>query len=644
MTLTKQTFMVGVACACALTLQSRNLAGQAEVLAWGSVPGIRVEGQLMPVGGTVCALEADGKVAARTARERQRPSFTRDAGGHTVTSAFGTLSFTERVTDVGRGAAAVELTFRADSASARGGAFCIDLPRASFPGARVELVGATGSGSPRMARGLRLVAGERRLEIDFARPALVILRPAGNGSADAISVSIGVLPARSPAGSSATNRFTIRSAGSIDHSPVTLTLRVDRPGRVFDGLGGNFRIQNPTLDPKVIAYNLENMRVAWGRVEMPWRYWEPEESADPAEVPRAGRVDDRVVRAMEMARDLGKRKIPVIVSVWFPPAWAVEGELHSRPVNGVWGNALDPEKMERIYASITSYLLYLKSEYGVEAALFSFNESNLGIDVRQTGEEHAAFIRGLGAYMAAHGLATKMLLGDTADATDTTFIAPAMKDRSTWQYIGAVSFHSWRGWSDDLLTFWGNAGKTLNVPLLVGEGSTDAAAWNYPAVFQEPWFAMEEIDLYTRILSVSEPMSILQWQLTADYSVLAGGGVFRDGTELRPTQRFWNLKQLASTPPASFILPASCDREDVTCAALGDIARGEYTLHVVNNGAARSAEVSGLPEQVAELRVFVTDATRGMREGARVPVSNGRATVALEPTSFTTLRASVANR
>jgi hypothetical protein len=633
--------MVGAMCACVLALQASELAGQAEVLAWGSVPGVRVEGQLMPVGATVCALGADGRVTARTARERQRPRFTRDSGGHTVTSAFGPLSFTERVTNSGRGAAVVGVSLTADSASARGGALCIDLPRASFPGAQVELVGARGTGSSRTARGLRIASGERRLEIAFARPAPVIVRSAANGAADSLSVTVGVLPAGSSAGSTSSNRFTVRTAGPIDHSPVTLTLRADQPGRVFEGLGGNFRIQNPTLDPKVIAYNLENMRVAWGRVEMPWRYWDPEEGADPAAAARAGRLDERVVRAMEMARELGKRKIPVIVSVWFPPAWAVEGELRARPVNGVWGNELDAAKMERIYASITSYLLFLKSEYGVEAALFSFNESNLGIDVRQTGEEHAAFIRGLGAYMAAHGLATKMLLGDTADANDTTFIEPAVKDRSTWPYIGAVSFHSWRGWGDDLLTFWGDAAKALNVPLLVGEGSTDAAAWNYPAVFQEPWFAMEEIDLYTRILSISEPMSILQWQLTADYSVLAGGGIFRDSTELRPTQRFWNLKQLASTPPASFILPASCGQADVTCAALGDIAGGEYTVHIVNNGAGRPAEVSGLPNGVKELRVFVTDATRGMREGARVPVSGGRATVALEPTSFTTLRASV---
>ena len=54
-----------------------------------------------------------------------------------------------------------------------------------------------------------------------------------------------------------------------------------RPGRAFDGLGGNFRLQNPDIDPAVIRYNLENMRVAWGRVEMPWRSWHPDENVDP---------------------------------------------------------------------------------------------------------------------------------------------------------------------------------------------------------------------------------------------------------------------------------------------------------------------------------------------------------------------------
>jgi hypothetical protein len=632
MTKTNRRLTLAAAAACAALGGAGRALAQAEVMPWGSVPGIRVEGELMPLGASVCSVAADGAVLSRTARERQRPRFTRGARGHTVTSRLGPLSFAETVEDTRPGSARIDLSFRADSASAAGGALCLDLPRSEFGAESVQLVGA-----PAAARGLRIVSPRRTLTVTFDAPAAVAVRSARRQGADEVAVTIAILPAGAAAGSTARNRVAFNVTGPVDHGPVTVTLDASRPGRAFDGLGGNFRIQNPATDSGVVAYNLANLRVAWGRVEFPWRDWDPEEGADPTVAAEAGRLDPRVTRALEMARELGRRRIPVIVSAWFPPAWAVVGELHDQPVNGVWGNQLDPEKMERIYASITSYLLFLKSHYGVEPALFSFNESDLGINVRQTPREHDAFIRGLGAYLASHGLATKMLLGDTSDATATGFIGAAMADSAAWPYIGAVSFHSWRGWGDDLLTFWGNAAERLHVPLLVGEGSTDAAAWNYPDVFQEPWFAMEEINLYTRMLAISQPKSILQWQLTSDYSVLAGGGVFGDRGELRPTQRFWNLKQFASVPEGAFHLPVSCSRPDVTCAALGDVANGRYAVHLVNNGASRPAILRGLPDGVKELRVYVTDATRKMEEGARVPVVNGSASVVLEPTSFTTL-------
>src|SRR6185369_11541288 len=82
---------------------------------------------------------------------------------------------------------------------------------------------------------------------------------------------------------------------------------------------------------------------------------------------------------------------------------------------GPRGNPLNPEKMAKIKESIAGYLLYLKEKYGVEAAMFSFNESDLGINVRQTAREHAELIKTLGAHFATRGLATKLALGDTSD-------------------------------------------------------------------------------------------------------------------------------------------------------------------------------------------------------------------------------------
>jgi hypothetical protein len=293
--------------------------------------------------------------------------------------------------------------------------------------------------------------------------------------------------------------------------------------------------------------------------------------------------------------------------------------------------------MDRIKESIAGYLVYLKEKYGVEAAMFSFNESDLGINVRQTPREHAELIKTLGPYFASRGLATKLVLGDTSDANPIDFIKPAMRDPEVVKYIAAVDFHSWRGCTDEILAQWRDAARSLNVPLVVAEGSTDAAAYRYPQIFMEPQFALYEINLYTRILNIAQPKSILQWQLTADYSILAGGGIFGDQGPLRPTQRYWNLKQLASTPPRSFSLPVKCNQPGIACAALGNIAEGVYTLHIVNNGATRPATVTGLPADVKQLRMWVTDARRGMEEGGRVSVADGKAQFTLEATSFTTL-------
>jgi O-glycosyl hydrolase len=298
---------------------------------------------------------------------------------------------------------------------------------------------------------------------------------------------------------------------------------------------------------------------------------------------------------------------------------------------------LNPEKTEKIYKSIGDYLAYLKQAYGVEPALFSFNESDLGINIRHTGGKHADFIKGMGAYLASRGIVTRLLLGDNSDATTFDFILPAMNDPETHKYIGAVSFHSWRGCDNETLKKWAGAARKMNLPLIVAEGSTDAAAWNYPEIFNEQTFAMYEINLYVRICSVCQPLSILQWQLTSDYSVMTGDGIFGTTGPLRPTSRFWNLKQLASTPADAFSLQTTCSSDALNCAAFGNIARGEYAVHIINNGAGRQASVKGLPADASVFEVFVTNETKGMEKTGEVTAVNGTLQVNLLPASFTTL-------
>ena len=66
-----------------------------------------------------------------------------------------------------------------------------------------------------------------------------------------------------------------------------------------------------------------------------------------------------------MAKTLAQRRIPMILSVWVPPDWAVD---HSRKIPK--GVKLDEQKLQKIADSVADYLVFLKKNYGVEIALF----------------------------------------------------------------------------------------------------------------------------------------------------------------------------------------------------------------------------------------------------------------------------------
>ena len=86
---------------------------------------------------------------------------------------------------------------------------------------------------------------------------------------------------------------------------------------------------------------------------------------------------------------------------------------------------------------------------------------------------------------------------------------------------------------------------------------------------------------------------------------------------------FWNIKQLASTPADALAIPVRSGKKNVNCAAFGNMVRGEYAVHMVNNGAECEAVISGIPAEVKELKVYVTNTKDCMKETA-VKVENGR--------------------
>jgi len=636
-------------CLLLLTV-SGKVYSQAEVEAWGNMKGIRVDGELMKIESSLEVVRTGWSGTVSTGKERQRPKYKREGNIQTVTTRIDSFYFVQQLEDLGKGIVNVSLRFDAKRDTMLEGVFFhLKLPVTDYRKGSIQAISvhkkqpinyllATNDKDIMVAADtVRFLAAHRQLQIYFGAEKKIIVKKASNGDQSYINIFIPLQEKECKNGDSKEEKFTLVAAGTIDKAPVTVQLNAAVKGPVFAGFGGNFRLQNPKTDLPVIDYCLENMRVAWGRVEMPWQLWQPQKDSSPVDAAKAGRLNDHVRKSMEIAARLYKKGMPVILSAWFPPKWAVTGDISNGPrANGVWGNPLNTAVTNEIYQSIADYISYLKDVYGTEIALFSFNESDLGINVRQTGEEHAALIKGLGAYFVTRGLKTKMLLGDNSDATTYSFIYPAMNDPATHPYIGAISFHSWRGCDTATLQKWRAAATRMNLPLIVGEGSIDAAAWNYPLIFEEQTYAMEEIDLYIRLLAVCYPISILQWQLTADYSPLSGAGIFGNNEPLRPTQRFWNLKQLAAVPTDINAIPVTVTGASVTAAAQGNSVNGKYAIHLVNNGAARSVILKGLPAKIKSLHVFVTSKTEHYNPGKAIKVTNGQAIAYLKETSYTT--------
>jgi hypothetical protein len=614
-------------------------SAQAELQPWGNIQGIRHGDNLVKFDSKLTVENKTSGALSDTGKEQQLPKFERNGNVQKVSTEVSGVSFSVEVDDTQRNDVSISVKAKSKrSADSVRAWFSVLVPAKSMLLVNNGKPISGGVADSQLAKLLNEPVSELKIEHDghsivLKLPAKMKLRFRKENS--------GHLRVMIPLGLTKTNNETstaFRVIVTAVNDPRVAKITVDpaRAGRVFDGFGGNFRLQNAKTDPQVIDYCLSNMRVAWGRVEMPWHLWHPVREASPIDSARAGKIHPHVENSMRMAQRLSNMKIPVILSAWSAPEWAIIGKpLHGPGPDGVRGNPLNDRYTAELYKSIGDYIAYLKEKFGVDIVMFSFNESDLGINIRQTGEEHARLIKGLGQHFRSRGLPTQMLLGDNSDANTYEFIYPALNDKSTHEYIGAVSFHSWRGWDHPTLSKWYEAALRIDRPLIVGEGSIDAQAWGYPAIFEEPVYAMEEINLYVRLLNICQPASILQWQLTADYSPLSGGGIFGKEGPLKPTQRFFNLKQLAATPEAVKAYHATSDHEDIVVAAAG--SENKFVLHLVNKGSARKTTIAGVPSHIRELKVFVTDKQKGMAEESVLVVRNGKAETTLPPQAFISL-------
>jgi hypothetical protein len=134
-------------------------------------------------------------------------------------------------------------------------------------------------------------------------------------------------------------------------------------------------------------------------------------------------------------------------------------------------------------------------------------------------------------------------------------------------------------------------------------------------------YGLREARMTQELLTYARPQGTQFWQFTNDYGLARVG---KDGA-VEPTPRFWLMKHFTDlTPRNSDALQATSDQNNVLMTAF---RRGaEYTVHILNLGAARSAAIEGLAP--AEWRVFET--TEAAQYRTKPSLRSGEAALAVE--------------
>jgi hypothetical protein len=507
--------------------------------------------------------------------------------------------------------------------------FVIDLPRPSFVNGRGVIEGASSFALPAVRTagpvlfsgqtpGFRFqnAEGTLALEVSFDQPrtAAVVDRWDALGRSFQLRAAIAQGPLGG--GASAALNATLRLTNTEPSPPpVRLTLDAFKARFHFDGFGGNYCWNNSS---PVAAYTLKNLKLAWARSEMKLVQWDAQRDHPGPEL----RAD------LETWRRFQQMGVPFVISIWWLPE-RFYTDPYEKPRSGHF-RVVNPEKWDELLELMGSYLLYAKREYGAEPDLFSFNEANRGVYVGLTPETHTQAIKRIGAYFRKIGLKTKMLLGDTTGMHDThLFALDAAADPEALPYIGAVGFHSWGGGTPEQYTAWGDLAEWLRLPLLVSELGVDGAAY-YTRSWDSYDYGLRESKMAQEILIYARPQGTQFWQFTQDYALARVG---RDGLA-EPTARFWLMKHFTDlTPHASDALATASDQRSVLFTAFRK--EHAYTMHILNLGAARAANLEGLPDGVWQ--VTATTEAAHYQKITAVRSGAGRLTLDLPSRSLVTL-------
>jgi hypothetical protein len=258
-------------------------------------------------------------------------------------------------------------------------------------------------------------------------------------------------------------------------------------------------------------------------------------------------------------------------------------------------------------------------------AYVSFNEADLGVNVRLSSEQVGALVALAGPRFAALGLETRWLLADAANLGGCEMYARGIwKQAAARSYLGPLACHSWDGLRVPVqsLERLGATAEELGRELWITEGGWDAQLWQRPKEFPTWENALRLATDYSRALKSGRATTLLYWQMCGnDYNT-------NDGRRAYPSLAL--LAQYArGFPPGAQVVGTSPD--DLTLYSVAAQAPGQFTLHLVNTQVrVQPVRVEGLP--AGAYRHVASDAEGLLREVATVE-GGAPAEVSLPPKS-----------
>lgn len=451
--------------------------------------------------------------------------------------------------------------------------------------------------------------GEMSIEIKFDRQLKITVQDAREFGANVFQIYVPVLENEIRPGEHSRLGVSISATSPKDNAPARIEVDTDRIVSSFDGFGGNFvyDIDNPATD-----FNLRTLQLTWARLGMNLIDWEPtNDNASPSEADEDwGRLIDTPTSNLRKRFQLDKRVYELsgertIVSAWRLPEWLYDTPLLLPPgrLREVAGR-VKPEMWPELIECITTYLIHLKNNYGVEPGYFSFNEPDYGIYLSLNGDELNLLYQQLGKAFETAGLGTKLLLPDSATLNQgLQLMQPALKNPQTMKYVGALAYHAWSG-EQNLWDSWAKIAETYKLPLLVTEAGLDANAWR-DSSYNKPINMLRLAERYVQLLRASGAQGIMEWEWTGDYSLShLDDGVYR------PSSRYWMMWQFTrNTPQFGNVAETASNQISVNGAIIlsGEPDKPAFSLHVSNTGQQRKVTVAGLPRIEGKLTVITTE-------------------------------------